>query len=87
MAQVAPDPSHDAARAQVAHSVAHPLNATLLLATILALFHHAQLGLQVVIEDYVRGPARKALILAMQAAAALLALACAVAVLRLALAG
>ena len=33
--------------------MAQPLNATLLLAFVLALFWHAQLGLQVVIEDYV----------------------------------
>jgi len=33
--------------------VAQPLNATLLAAFALTTFHHAQLGLQVVIEDYV----------------------------------
>ncbi len=33
--------------------VAQPLNATLLLAFVVAVFWHAQLGLQVVIEDYV----------------------------------
>ncbi|MGC2856495.1 succinate dehydrogenase, hydrophobic membrane anchor protein [Novispirillum sp. DQ9] len=30
-----------------------PINATLLILLLVALFHHAQLGLQVVIEDYV----------------------------------
>lgn len=34
-------------------AVAQPLNASLLLAFVLALFWHAQLGLQVVVEDYV----------------------------------
>lgn len=33
--------------------LAQPLNATLLLAFVFALFWHAQLGLQVVVEDYV----------------------------------
>ena len=33
--------------------LARPLNATLLLAFVIALFWHARLGLQVVIEDYV----------------------------------
>ena len=37
-----------------ARALAHePLNATLLLAFVIALFWHAQLGVQVVIEDYV----------------------------------
>ena len=36
--------------------VAQPLNAVLLLAFIVAVFWHAQLGLQVVIEDYVHTP-------------------------------
>jgi len=34
-------------------AVAHPLNALLLTAFLIAMFWHAQLGLQVVIEDYV----------------------------------
>jgi succinate dehydrogenase / fumarate reductase membrane anchor subunit len=33
--------------------VAQPLNASLMAAFVLALFYHAQLGVQVVIEDYV----------------------------------
>lgn len=36
--------------------VAQPLNSVLLLAFIVAMFWHAQLGLQVVIEDYVHTP-------------------------------
>lgn len=34
-------------------TLAKPLNATLLLAFVLALFWHAKLGLQVVVEDYI----------------------------------
>lgn len=33
--------------------VAHPVNAVLLVLLLLTLFHHAQLGMQVVYEDYV----------------------------------
>ena len=36
----------------------HPLNAALLLALVLLTFHHAQLGLQVVYEDYLHGRTR-----------------------------
>jgi succinate dehydrogenase / fumarate reductase membrane anchor subunit len=36
--------------------VAQPLNACLMAAFVLALFYHAQLGLQVVVEDYVHIP-------------------------------
>jgi succinate dehydrogenase / fumarate reductase membrane anchor subunit len=36
--------------------VAQPLNACLIAAFVLALFYHAQLGLQVVVEDYVHVP-------------------------------
>ena len=37
--------------------VARPFNAALLILLLMALFHHAMLGLQVVIEDYVHHPA------------------------------
>ena len=36
--------------------LAQPVNASLMVAWVLALFWHAQQGLQVVIEDYVHGP-------------------------------
>ena len=36
--------------------VAQPLNVVLMLAFVIAVFWHAQLGLQVVVEDYVRAP-------------------------------
>ena len=43
----------------VAQWMGHPINAALLAALVVALFHHAQLGLQVVIEDYVHCEALK----------------------------
>ena len=42
---------------QVSVWMANPLNAGLLIAWILAMLHHAQLGLQVIIEDYIHTPA------------------------------
>jgi succinate dehydrogenase / fumarate reductase membrane anchor subunit len=42
--------------ATVRASVAHPCNAVLLVAFIVATFWHAKLGLQVIIEDYVHTP-------------------------------
>ena len=36
-------------------TIAQPLNATLLVSFIIALYWHARLGLQVVVEDYVHG--------------------------------
>lgn len=41
--------------AAAAQFVAQPVNAILLLLLIAATFHHLQLGLQVVIEDYITG--------------------------------
>ena len=43
-----------ATRAQVAAWAGGPITATLLLATIAALFHHMYLGVQTVIEDYIQ---------------------------------
>ena len=39
--------------------LAHPFNATMMLLTVVAMFWHAKLGLQVVIEDYIHGHALK----------------------------
>jgi succinate dehydrogenase / fumarate reductase membrane anchor subunit len=63
-----------------------PHRMALMLALILATFHHLQLGLQVVIEDYIQAETcRLVALLAMKGACALLGLACIVAVLRLGL--
>ncbi len=73
-------------RAGVAHFVANPVNAGLLLATILITMHHMQLGLQVVVEDYIhRESTRTVVLLSVKGAALLLALIGAVSVLKLAL--
>ena len=75
-------------RAAVGHFAASPVNAALLLALVLTTFHHMQLGLQVVVEDYVHTERTKLItLLAIKGAAALLALICSVAVLRLAFTG
>lgn len=39
-------------------AVAHPVNAILLIAFLIAMFWHGQLGMQVVIEDYVHPPGK-----------------------------
>ena len=75
-------------RAYVAHWAANPINAGLLAALVIATFHHAQLGLQVVVEDYVhRDATRMAVLLLIKGAAALLALISLYAVLKLAFSG
>ncbi len=75
-----------APHAEVAHWIGRPVNAVLLLALIVALFHHLQLGSQVVIEDYIHGEAlRLAALLLMRAVVALLFLAAFIAILRMAL--
>ena len=66
--------------------LASPVSLVLMLALILATFYHLQLGLQVVIEDYVHDHAMKlASVLAMKAACVLLALACFISALKLGL--
>jgi succinate dehydrogenase / fumarate reductase membrane anchor subunit len=42
-------------QAAVQAAIARPLTATLLAAFVISLFWHAQLGLQVVVEDYIHG--------------------------------
>ncbi len=64
----------------------HPFNAALLLALIFLTFHHAQAGLQVVYEDYIKGTSRAAAILGTKAVALLLGLMSSLAVLKLFLA-
>lgn len=62
-----------------------PVNAILMLALIGTLFHHMQLGLQVVIEDYVHSPAGKFMtLITMKFGTILLAIGAAFAVLKVA---
>ena len=71
---------YDGARA----AFAHPVAAALWILFTAALFHHAQLGLQVVIEDYVHSPGLKvAGIIAVKFAAMALGAACVVSILRI----
>ncbi len=52
-----------ASYAQAGAWIGNPINAVLILLMLGALFHHAQLGLQVVIEDYVHGHGSKLVLL------------------------
>ena len=66
--------------------LAGPFNTTAMLLFILAVFWHAQLGVQVIIEDYVHQEAFKlASLMLLKFAAIALGLACAVAVLKVSL--
>jgi succinate dehydrogenase, hydrophobic membrane anchor protein len=74
--------------AAVVDWIRNPVSAVLLVALIAAVFHHAQLGVQVVIEDYVHHEGVKiGSLLAVKAVLLLLALAAVFAVLRIALGG
>lgn len=74
------------AQPDVAHWIASPLNTVLLITLVVLSFHHMQLGLQVVIEDYVHDEAaRFALLLLVKGASFFLGLWGAISVLRLAL--
>ncbi|HEY2618692.1 MAG TPA: succinate dehydrogenase, hydrophobic membrane anchor protein [Acetobacteraceae bacterium] len=75
-----------ATRDDVVSWMAGPLPLVLMIALVIATFHHLQLGLQVVIEDYVENDAlRVGGVLLVKAIAVLLALACIVSALRLGL--
>ena len=66
--------------------LASPLAATLMILLIISVFYHAPLGLQVVIEDYVRHPGmRIGAVILVRLVIAGLAVACIVAVLMVAL--
>ena len=65
-------------------AIAHPLHATLMLAFVWTLFWHLQLGLQVVLEDYVHGWLELTLQVAVKFACALGAIAGAIAIGRIA---
>jgi succinate dehydrogenase / fumarate reductase membrane anchor subunit len=68
--------------------LAHPFVAIVMVLLIVATFHHAQLGMQVVIEDYVHAEwARIGLVMFVKFAALGLAVACLYAVLDIALEG
>ncbi len=63
-----------------------PLTLGLMLALIVTTFHHLQLGVQVVIEDYVHSePVKMGAVLLMKAVCVLLALVCIVSVLKIGL--
>ncbi|WP_419730816.1 succinate dehydrogenase, hydrophobic membrane anchor protein [Lichenicola sp.] len=69
----------------VVHWAGRPVNTVLLLALVLLTFHHMQLGLQVVIDDYVHDKrAHLAISLVNKGAALLLALFAIVAILKMA---
>ena len=68
--------------------VASPLSAVLVLATVWALFLHAKLGIQVIVEDYAASERLKVVaVMLINFVLILLALAAAVSVLRIAIAG
>ena len=72
--------------AQTVHWIRSPAVSIALLLTIVALFHHAQLGLQVVIEDYVHAQGKKiAALIAVKLVTIAVAATAAFSVLRIAL--
>ncbi len=73
-------------QAAIAHWVGHPLVAALLIALILASFHHAQLGLQMVLEDYIHDEGQRLIwVLVVKGVVYLLGLMALLAVLKLAI--
>ena len=70
------------------HWIQSPFNAIMLLLLIIATFHHMQLGLQVVIEDYIHNEGFKIILIVSQKLASFaLALAACFAVLKIAFGG
>ncbi len=67
----------------VREALAQPLNASLLAAFVLSLLWHAQLGLQVVVEDYVHGWREITLQIAIKFACVLAAIAAVLAIARI----
>ncbi len=75
-------------RVEMQHWASNPLVATLLVALVVTTFHHMQLGLQAVLDDYVHVERiRLASLLLMKGVTILLGLAGVIAVLKLAFAG
>lgn len=75
-------------RAAFVHWLRHPVSAILMLLTVIAVFYHGALGLQVVIEDYVHAEwVKLASVVAMRLASLALAVAAIFAVLRIAFGG
>ena len=75
-----------ASRIDIADWMSSPVQLALMLALIVGTFHHLQLGLRVVIEDYVHDEGLKfASVLAMQGVVILLALMCLISALALGL--
>jgi succinate dehydrogenase / fumarate reductase membrane anchor subunit len=73
-----------ASREAVMHWLSAPLPMVLMLALIIATFHHLQMGLQTVIEDYVHyEPAKMVALLLARGLSWLLALVCIVSVLKI----
>ena len=69
----------------VAHFIGRPWNATLLILLVVMTFHHMQLGLQVIYEDYIHQRGTLAASLATKAACLGLGLLAGLAILKLAL--
>lgn len=77
-----------ASQGAVLRWIGSPVSAVLMISLLIAVFHHTQLGLQVVIEDYVHhAGVRIALLIIVKGAAFLLALAGVLAVLQIAVRG